>query len=1016
MSEVLIQVLTLNPLNLRLSDFQFRGSSVLTRFLFLLFMAGILISGKAFGANILAQDGRNRSVPRQSVSVQGSYSAAFSNTIAQTTAIITNSMAEKNVQGLSIALVEGTNIVWSQGFGYADTDNGTPAAPDTVYMLGSISKTLVTALLMDQYDSGMVSLDASVTNYIPELSMLPRFSGGLSGVTVRRLLNHHSGIPGDIMNDIFVTGAYRSGWEDWLIAYLQSDYPAYAPGQIVSYCNSAFVLVGEIVERTAGTNLNDYISTALFEPLDMNTTSFTMITNNLSMGYVQGEPTAAFNSRAPATGGAFTTVEDMAQFIMMMIGAGTHPNGARIMQSNTLYQVMGSAEISPLDFNSYFIPGLGLDSVDDPVMRYAGRTWMKDGSTENFNTLMEVLPDQKLGVILMANSDTSDLLKYHLVRQCLKLAVSENGGPAPSEPAIPDVVSITNAAEITGKYVTSGGYDEIAANEDGTLTWTHNSQCSPTEITLVPTNSAYMMEGYDAKYVFTNVSFNSSNYLVMVQYGSTGSEGEEYMYGSYVVSLRGTAFEPAPITEAWSNRINKTCVVNNIAYDEVSRIYTLSITETNGVLLLNDSESIYVINPVSTNLAFRPGLSSRSDSCVRFVVTNDSEQIVFGGYIGMDISLVPDLTVNSLTNGSVQYHKNDWYRFTPEPDIEYIFRISTSASTNRIIMRLLDEELSGAITNAENTLRWTSTNSSPVYLALAPASDAEYTLGVYLRNTRNDYDGDGVSDLAVFDNSGAGWYVMSMNGSVPAFNAQWGWPDAMIVPGDYDGDGVNDLAVFDASGGYWYIISLDGSLISWHVQWGWSGVLPVPGDYDGDGASDLAVFDGNSGDWFILSVEGSVIAMQAQWGLAGTVPVSGDYDGDGIDDLAVFNDATGEWYIKSLADSALIAWAVQWGWSGVLPVPGDYDGDGADDLALFDSDSGEWYISTVGGTPLALAFAWGWQGAVPVPGDYNGDGASDLAVFDASSGYWYICSLSGDVLAWEISWGGPGTIPVGYAH
>jgi len=122
----------------------------------------------------------------------------------------------------------------------------------------------------------------------------------------------------------------------------------------------------------------------------MDSTAYTMITNHLAMGYINGQPVPGFNSRAPATGGAFTTVEDMAQFIMMMLGAGTHPNGTKIMESNTLYEVMGVAECSPLDFNSYFIPGLGLDSVDDPVMKYAGRTWMKDGSTDNFNTLMEV--------------------------------------------------------------------------------------------------------------------------------------------------------------------------------------------------------------------------------------------------------------------------------------------------------------------------------------------------------------------------------------------------------------------------------------------------------------------------------------------------------------------------------------------------------------------------------------------------------------------------------------------------
>ena len=68
---------------------------------------------------------------------------------------------------------------------------------------------------------------------------------------------------------------------------------------------------------------------------------------------------------------------------------------------------------------------------------------------------------------------------------------------------------------------------------------------------------------------------------------------------------------------------------------------------------------------------------------------------------------------------------------------------------------------------------------------------------------------------------------------------------------DYDGDGASDLAVFDTAGGYWYVHDIAADILVWKNQWGWSTAKPVPGDYNGDGAWDLAVFDTAGGNWYI---------------------------------------------------------------------------------------------------------------------------------------------------------------------
>jgi hypothetical protein len=280
------------------------------------------------------------------------------------------------------------------------------------------------------------------------------------------------------------------------------------------------------------------------------------------------------------------------------------------------------------------------------------------------------------------------------------------------------------------------------------------------------------------------------------------------------------------------------------------------------------------------------------------------------------------------------------------------------------------------------------------------------------RRALNDYNGDAISDLTVFDTRTGAWYARQAGGPVVLWNQAWGWSGAAPVPGDYDGDGLADLAVFDMQNGFWYLRTAAGVLIAWADAWGWPGAIPVFGDYDGDAISDLAVFDSNSGAWYVRTVAGALVAWAEPWGWPGAIPVPGDYNGDGASDLAVFDSNSGRWYARSLGGPALI-WNEPWGWPGAVPVSGDYDGDAISDLAVFDSNSGAWYIRSAAGTLILWNQAWGWPGAWPVPGDFDGDGAGDLAVFDSNSGAWCVRTVAGTLVAWAEPWGWAGAWPVG---
>lgn len=271
----------------------------------------------------------------------------------------------------------------------------------------------------------------------------------------------------------------------------------------------------------------------------------------------------------------------------------------------------------------------------------------------------------------------------------------------------------------------------------------------------------------------------------------------------------------------------------------------------------------------------------------------------------------------------------------------------------------------------------------------------------------NDYNGDGATDLAVYNSASGLWYVSTAYGIIVAWNFPWGGQGLRPAPGDYRGDGFTEYAVYNPVTGKWFIRTGAGLQIAWDLPWGGGGLISVYGDYDGDGISDLAVYDTASGAWYIRSVSGRIILWAGMWGGKGLWPVPGDYDGDARSDLAVYEPASGAWYVLSMLGYAVISGEL-WGGPGFEPVMGDYNGDMLSDMAVYDRNAGTWYIKTIYGTYLALGEPWGGSGFVPVAGDFNGDGRYDMAVYHPATGYWYIRTLNGFLITWALPLGGPG--------
>jgi hypothetical protein len=160
-----------------------------------------------------------------------------------------------------------------------------------------------------------------------------------------------------------------------------------------------------------------------------------------------------------------------------------------------------------------------------------------------------------------------------------------------------------------------------------------------------------------------------------------------------------------------------------------------------------------------------------------------------------------------------------------------------------------------------------------------------------------DYDGDGKTVPAYYDQVDASWWIMGHAGSVrfgtpPAAGGSWGY--SVPVPADYDGDGKTDIAVYDPpTATFHYLSSKTGLEVS--LQEGQPGDFPVPADYDHVGHAEAAVTDWAFQTWCVAGHAGSVATFPL--GNDYYVPVQADYDGDGKADPAVYDVPAGKWLV-----------------------------------------------------------------------------------------------------------------------
>lgn len=592
----------------------------------------------------------------------------YSSTIAAATDFITNRMETDHVPGLAVVLVESQAVVWAQGFGLADLASARPVTTQTVYRIGSISKTFPAVALLQLQEDGLVMMDTPLTNVLADFALQPRDFGlaATNELVVRHLLNYHSGLPGDLMNGGFTLRPFE-GYADWLVDYVPETHALYPPDMLYNYCNTGFVLAEEVVARhnTNGLDYADYCQTRIFEPLGMASTSLrkdrAAISSELARVYTWlGDyvelPEQYANMRG--AGGAYSSVEDLARYLMMILAEGDSPGG-RVLESASLAEMLepqGTGLV--LNVDNRWVPGLGWDAVANVRLAHApGRLCAKAGSVEEgHGGFIEALPEAQLAAAVIGDMDAMlawdvcDLMLRHALEDKLGLPV-----PDPVEPVVSPVASNWPApalAALTGTYVRAKGYDRVETN-GASLLWTLDAGGpAPAAVELWPRSNGWFstQASQDTEVAFTNLDGRAA--MVLRYLWPDGSFIWQFLH-----AVRHEGTEPPA---AWLARTGPMWPLIDAGADDYGWLRVdyqgepagLSLQWTNGVFTVRDFQGeTHVLEVRDDATAFVAGLTARSDSSVRWMQTNGLAVLQFGGYRYADPAGLPLLEADVPTAG-----------------------------------------------------------------------------------------------------------------------------------------------------------------------------------------------------------------------------------------------------------------------------------------------------------------------------------------------------------------------------
>ena len=368
--------------------------------------------------------------------------------------------------GFAVGVVRDGSLDLFRGHGFADLASGTPVTEETVFRIGSISKTFTAVAVMQLWEQGLVDLDAPANRYLRAYRLIPARPGDRPA-TLRHLLTHTAGLPevvrtSDVFRPLFGETVRVGQPVPTLARYYGGALRLAAePGTRFIYTDHDFTTLGQLVEDVSGTPLHRYLRGHVFEPLGMADTDLVRsarIRERLATGYTLGSrgprPVRDYELVTAAGGGAYSTMADLGRYVAALLGGGANRHGTVLKPATVAMMFEPQYRPDPR------VPGIGLAFWRGSIGGH--RIVEHGGILPGFTAELYLAPDDGLGIVTYTNGARNPML--WLPGETAALLAGLLGVPdgtvRTDVPQHPEVWS-----DICGWYRTPGRLTDLRARE-----------------------------------------------------------------------------------------------------------------------------------------------------------------------------------------------------------------------------------------------------------------------------------------------------------------------------------------------------------------------------------------------------------------------------------------------------------------------------------------------------------------------------------------------------------------------
>lgn len=326
-------------------------------------------------------------------------------------------MNQYNIPGLSLGIVRNDSI-YTKGFGLRNIESKTVVTENSVFHTASISKLFTAIAIMQLIEKGKLTLDDKLVDILPELKYWDKNVENIN-INIKNLLNHTSGIP-DINNYHWDNNNQAdNSLEEYISGLnLQLDFE---PSSEYSYSNLAYNILGYVIEKVSKTSFEDYVKRNIFDPAGMNNSDFryfkipdALRTSPHSKSKLTGDiyirETYPYTREHAGSSTLNASSKDLCKWMNSFLNA---------LENNKSANNYKSMLEPTFDANKHIGLGFQLSAID------GFKTVGHYGGDKGFRSYLMMIPEKKVGLILLANCDYNEDFRQEIVHTIASLILAE---------------------------------------------------------------------------------------------------------------------------------------------------------------------------------------------------------------------------------------------------------------------------------------------------------------------------------------------------------------------------------------------------------------------------------------------------------------------------------------------------------------------------------------------------------------------------------------------------------------